>query len=151
MITMQNFLLHCASQSAMNTALYLTRKRFASVLRKIHFTLDEKIQFCGICIVKIQFEVFGLEVGSSAFPTPFRRMVRFVTSRAIGILFFGSLAFIAFLFLLSFEFWIVILEKGPMKRGLVPVVLLLGPLTLWERECRHLPQVCSVPILARDE
>ena len=51
MITMQNFLLHYASQSAMNTVHYLTRIRFALVLRKIHFTLDDKVHFCGKCIV----------------------------------------------------------------------------------------------------
>ena len=51
MITMQNFLLHYASQSAMNTGHYLTRIRFALVLRKLHFTLDDKVHFCGKCIV----------------------------------------------------------------------------------------------------
>ena len=51
MITMQNLLLHCASQSAMNTVHYLTRIRFSLVLRKTHFTLDDEIHFCGICIV----------------------------------------------------------------------------------------------------
>ena len=51
MITMQKFLLHYASQSAMNTVHYLTRIRFALVLRKIHFTLDGKVHFCGKCIV----------------------------------------------------------------------------------------------------
>ena len=51
MIPMQNFLLHCASQTAMNTVHYLTRIRFALVLRKIYFTLDDEIHFCGICIV----------------------------------------------------------------------------------------------------
>ena len=45
------FLLHRASQSAMNTMHYLTRIRFALVLRKIHFTLDDKVHFCGICNV----------------------------------------------------------------------------------------------------
>ena len=54
MITMQNFLLHCASQSAMNTVHYLTRMRLALVLRKIHFKLDYQFHFCGICIVMIQ-------------------------------------------------------------------------------------------------
>ena len=29
----------------------LTRIRFALVLRKIHFTLDDKLHFCGKCIV----------------------------------------------------------------------------------------------------
>ena len=53
MITMRNFLLHCASPSAMNTVHYLTRIRFALVLQKIHFTLDDKIHFCGICIVEL--------------------------------------------------------------------------------------------------
>ena len=51
MITMRRFLLHCASQSAMNMVHYLTRIRFALVLQKIHFTLDNKIHFCGICNV----------------------------------------------------------------------------------------------------
>ena len=33
--------------------LCLTRIRFALVLRKIHFTLDDKLHFCGICIVML--------------------------------------------------------------------------------------------------
>ena len=52
----------------------------------------------------IQFEIFGLEVCSGAFPKLFRRVVRFVASWALWILFFGILEFVAFLFLLSFEF-----------------------------------------------
>ena len=51
MTTTRLFWLHCASQSAMNTTHCLTRIRFALVLRKIHFTLDGKFDFCGICIV----------------------------------------------------------------------------------------------------
>ena len=43
MITMCKFLLDCASQSAMDTVHYLTKIRFALVLRKIHFTLNDKI------------------------------------------------------------------------------------------------------------
>ena len=51
MITIQNLLLHSASQSAMNTVHFLTRIRFALVLQKTHFTLDDEIYICGICIV----------------------------------------------------------------------------------------------------
>ena len=43
MITMRNFLLHCASQSAMNTVHYLNKLRFGLVSRKKYFTLDDKI------------------------------------------------------------------------------------------------------------
>ena len=32
---------------------YLTKIRFALVLRKIHFTLDDKLHFCGICNVML--------------------------------------------------------------------------------------------------
>ena len=35
----------------MNTVPYFTRIQFVFVLRKIHFTLDNKIHFCDICIV----------------------------------------------------------------------------------------------------
>ena len=54
MITIQNLLLHWASQSAMNTVHFSTRIRFALVLRKTHFTLDDEIHICGICIVMIR-------------------------------------------------------------------------------------------------
>ena len=68
MITMQNFLL----QFAMNTLHYLTRIRFALVLRKIHFTLDDKVHFCGKCIVtsrnavlkKMSENVFVIDISS---------------------------------------------------------------------------------------
>ena len=42
---------------------YLVRIRFVLVLRKKHFTLDDKIHFCGICIVmhtKHHFFIFEL-------------------------------------------------------------------------------------------
>ena len=52
----------------------------------------------------IQFEVFGLEVGSSAFPTSFRRVVRFVASWTFWIFFRCILPVIASLFFLSLEF-----------------------------------------------
>ena len=38
----------------MNTLLCLTRIRFVLVLRKIHFTLDDTIHFCGICILMLR-------------------------------------------------------------------------------------------------
>ena len=60
----------------------------------------------------IQFEVFGLEVGSSAFPTPFRRVIRFVSSWTFGIFFLGILPAIALLFLLSLEFSAVIFDMA---------------------------------------
>ena len=53
MLNMRKFFLHRASQSAMNTMHYLTRIRFALVLPIIHFTLDDKVHFCGICIVML--------------------------------------------------------------------------------------------------
>ena len=37
----------------MNKLHCLTTIRFVLVLRKIHFTLDDKFHFCGICIVMI--------------------------------------------------------------------------------------------------
>ena len=42
-----------AIQLAANTLHFLTRIRFVSVLSKIHFTLDDKLHFCGICIVMV--------------------------------------------------------------------------------------------------
>ena len=48
-----SFWLYSASQSAMNTMHCLARIRFALVLRRKHFTLDDKVQFCGICIVML--------------------------------------------------------------------------------------------------
>ena len=51
MTTIRNFRLHCASKFTMNTMPCLTTIRYALVLRKIHFTLDDKFHFCGICIV----------------------------------------------------------------------------------------------------
>ena len=65
MLNMRNFLLHRASQSAMNTMHYLTRIRFALVLRIIRFTLDDKVHFCGICIV-----MPGVLAPASAFYSP---------------------------------------------------------------------------------
>ena len=44
------FFITMSSQSAMNTMHCLTRIWFALVIRKIHFTLDDKFHFCGICI-----------------------------------------------------------------------------------------------------
>ena len=58
----------------------------------------------------LHFEVFGLEVGSGEFPTPFRRVVRFVASQTFWILLLGILPFVAFLLLLSFEFPAVFLD-----------------------------------------
>ena len=44
--------MHCTLYtSELYTRHCLTRIRFALVLRKIHFTLDDKLHFCGICIV----------------------------------------------------------------------------------------------------
>ena len=67
MITMQKFLLHCASQSPMNTVHYLTRIRFALVLRKIHITLDDKVHFCGICIVVSTLKFVPTETQAETF------------------------------------------------------------------------------------
>ena len=58
----------------------------------------------------IQFKVFGLEAGSSAFPTSFRRVIRFVASRTFGIFFLSILPFVAALFLLSFEFAAIVFD-----------------------------------------
>ena len=58
----------------------------------------------------IQFEVFELEVGSSAFPTPFRRVISFVASWTFGIFFLDILHAVALLFLLSLEFSAVIFD-----------------------------------------
>ena len=58
----------------------------------------------------LHFEVFGLQVGSSAFPTPFRRVIRFVTSWTFWVFLFGILPVVALLFLLSFEFSAVVLD-----------------------------------------
>ena len=55
MITIRTFWLHSASQFAMNTMHFLTSIRFALVLPKIHFTLDDILNFCGKCIVMHQF------------------------------------------------------------------------------------------------
>ena len=63
---------------------------------------------CGV----FQFEVFGLEMGSSAFPTSFRRVIRFVASWTLWIFFLGILSFIAALFLLSFEFSAIVLDMS---------------------------------------
>ena len=52
MITMRNFLFHCASPSAMNTCTIWLEYGSLSSYGKKHFTLDDKIHFCGICIVK---------------------------------------------------------------------------------------------------
>ena len=60
----------------------------------------------------LQFKVFGLEVGSSAFPTSFRRVVRFVASWTFWILFLGILSVISALVLLSFEFSAVIFDMS---------------------------------------
>ena len=60
----------------------------------------------------LQFKVFGLEVGSGAFPTSFRRVVRFVASWTFWILFLGILPVIAALFLLSFKFSAFILDMS---------------------------------------
>ena len=51
----------------------------------------------------LQFKVFGLEMGSNAFPTSFRRVVRFVATWTFWIFFFGILPVIASLFLLAFS------------------------------------------------
>ena len=44
-----------------------------------------------------QFEVFGLEVSSSAFPTSFRRVICFVASRTFWIFFLGKRNLMIFL------------------------------------------------------
>ena len=46
----------------MNTMHFLTRIRFALVLKKVHFTLDDKFHFCGICIV-MQIADFETKMG----------------------------------------------------------------------------------------
>ena len=71
MITIRNFRLHWASESAMNTMHCLTRIRLAFVLRKIHFTFDDKFHFCGICIVmctKMTFSDCPLRYCKKAWP-----------------------------------------------------------------------------------
>ena len=60
----------------------------------------------------LQFRGFGFELGSSAFPTSFRRLVRFVASWTFWIFFLGILPVIAALFLLSFEFSAVIFDMS---------------------------------------
>ena len=42
----------------------LTKIQFALVLRKIQFTLDDKLHFCGICIVMV-VELAVIEVGAT--------------------------------------------------------------------------------------
>ena len=60
----------------------------------------------------IQFKVFGLEVGSSAFPTSFRRVVRSVASWTFWIFFLGNLSVVAALFLLSFKFATIVFDMS---------------------------------------
>ena len=56
---------HCASKFTINTLLCLTRIRFVLVLRKIHFTLDDKIHFCGICSVMTRWALWSDEKKTS--------------------------------------------------------------------------------------
>ena len=86
----------------------------------------------------IRFDVFGLEVGSSAFPTSFHWVVCFVAIRALSVLFFGRLAVIAFLFLLSFEISTVILDVSRVFAKFACC-----------RECRQLRQFRLVLILVQ--
>ena len=60
----------------------------------------------------MQFEVFGLEVGSSSFPTSFGRVVFFATSRAFRVLPFGALPIVELLFFLSFQFSAIVLDMS---------------------------------------
>ena len=88
---MRNFLLHRASQSAMNTMPYLTRIRFALVLRKIPFTLYDKVHFCGICIVMLTEFFFIIKRNTSA--TQIQVRLNLHKSRLLPILSFVCCCF----------------------------------------------------------
>ena len=103
------------------------------------------VVFAGGCMSGgsiLQFKVFGLEVGSGAFPTSFRRVVRFVASWTFWILFLGILPVIAALFLLWFIFSAFILDMS----GFFAIVA--G--NVWSMPEERRPVPCRVAVGAVD-